>query len=151
MEPCRCMRLAAIQGLDLRKSRDSGIQQFLARSAQARGCTERAFGTIQGGCRRNSGITAFTDYDAAKRYLQRHFIADFNRFAVKPAQPKARSPNWGASSWSAGAVVFPMINDPVRGFVRPLHLRTILGCYLRYRSELLYRSCCEGAIYPFLL
>jgi hypothetical protein len=44
------MRLAAIQGLDLRKSRDSapGIQQFLARAAQARGCTERAFGTIQG-------------------------------------------------------------------------------------------------------
>jgi hypothetical protein len=34
-----------------------GIHQILARSPQARGRGERAFGTIQGGCRRNSGTT----------------------------------------------------------------------------------------------
>ena len=35
-----------------------GIHQILARSPQARGRSERAFGTIRDGCPRNSGITA---------------------------------------------------------------------------------------------
>jgi plasmid maintenance system killer protein len=36
---------------------------------------------------RHYGIT---DYEAANRYLEQHFIADFNRrFTVKPAQPES--------------------------------------------------------------
>src|SRR5947209_20304298 len=42
-----------------------------------------------GAGQRDSG-NQISDYDAANRYLQQHFIADFNRrFTVKPAQPES--------------------------------------------------------------
>ena len=67
-----------------------GIHQILARSPQARGRSERAFGTIQGRLPQELRHNGITDYDAANRYLQQHFIADFNRrFTVKPAQPES--------------------------------------------------------------
>src|SRR5438132_9382152 len=67
-----------------------GIHQILARSPQARGRSERAFGTIQGRLPQELRHNSITDYDAANRYLQQHFIADFNRrFTVKPAQPES--------------------------------------------------------------
>jgi hypothetical protein len=67
-----------------------GIQQILARSPQARGRSERAFGTLQGRLPQELRHNGITDYDAANRYLQQHFIADFNRrFTVKPAQPES--------------------------------------------------------------
>src|ERR1700730_3074 len=52
-----------------------GIRQILARSPQARGRSERAFGTIQG---------------RLPQELRHHGIPDFNpRFTVKPAQPES--------------------------------------------------------------
>jgi transposase len=67
-----------------------GIHQILARSPQARGRSERAFGTIQGRLPQELRHNGITDYDAANRYLEQHFIADFNRrFTVKPAQPES--------------------------------------------------------------
>jgi transposase len=67
-----------------------GIRQILARSPQARGRSERAFGTIQGRLPQELRHNGITDYDAANRYLEQHFIADFNRrFTVKPAQPES--------------------------------------------------------------
>ena len=67
-----------------------GIRQILARSPQARGRSERAFGTIQGRLPQELRHHGITDYDAANRYLAQHFIADFNRrFTVKPAQPES--------------------------------------------------------------
>jgi transposase len=67
-----------------------GIHQILARSPQARGRSERAFGTIQGRLPQELRHHGITDYNAANRYLQEHFIADFNRrFTVKPAQPES--------------------------------------------------------------
>ena len=67
-----------------------GIHQILARSPQARGRSERAFGTIQGRLPQELRHHGITDYDAANRYLEQHFIADFNRrFTVKPAQPES--------------------------------------------------------------
>ncbi|MBV8771878.1 MAG: hypothetical protein JO166_06040, partial [Deltaproteobacteria bacterium] len=67
-----------------------GIRQILARSPQARGRSERAFGTIQGRLPQELRVHAITDYSAANRYLEQHFIADFNRrFTVKPAQPES--------------------------------------------------------------
>src|SRR5437870_4027293 len=67
-----------------------GIHQILARSPRARGRSERAFGTIQGRLPQELRHNDITDYDAANRYLQQHFIADFNRrFTVKPAQPES--------------------------------------------------------------
>ena len=67
-----------------------GIHQILARSPQARGRSERAFGTIQGRLPQELRHNGITDYDAANRYLEQHFIADFNRrFTVKPAQKES--------------------------------------------------------------
>ncbi len=67
-----------------------GIHQILARSPQARGRSERAFGTIQGRLPQELRHNRITDYEAANRYLAQHFIADFNRrFTVKPAQPES--------------------------------------------------------------
>jgi hypothetical protein len=67
-----------------------GIHQILARSPQARGRSERAFGTIQGRLPQELRHHGITDYAAANRYLEQHFIADFNRrFTVKPAQPES--------------------------------------------------------------
>lgn len=64
-----------------------GIRQILARSPQARGRSERAFGTIQGRLPQELRYHGITDYAAANRYLEQHFVADFNRrFTVKPAQ-----------------------------------------------------------------
>ena len=64
-----------------------GIRQILARTPQARGRGERAFGTIQGRLVPELRLHAIADYDAANRYLERHFIADFNRrFTVRPAE-----------------------------------------------------------------
>jgi transposase len=67
-----------------------GIRQILARSPQARGRSERAFGTIQGRLPQELRHNRITDYDSANRYLEQHFIADFNRrFTVKPAQQES--------------------------------------------------------------
>src|SRR6202047_1712026 len=46
-----------------------GIHQILARSPQARGRSERAFGTIQGRLPQELRHHGITDYDAANRYL----------------------------------------------------------------------------------
>jgi hypothetical protein len=67
-----------------------GIRQILARSPQARGRSERAFGTIQGRLPQELRVNRITDYQAANNYLEQAFIPDFNRrFTVKPAQPKS--------------------------------------------------------------
>src|SRR5215469_13082146 len=70
--------------------RTLGIHQILARSPQARGRSERAFGTIQGRLPQELRHQGITDYGAANRYLEQQFAPDFNRrFTVKPAQPES--------------------------------------------------------------
>src|SRR6201981_55341 len=67
-----------------------GIRQILAYSPQARGRSERAFGTIQGRLPQELRHQGITDYAAANRYLEQHFIPDFNRrFTIKPAHPES--------------------------------------------------------------
>jgi len=67
-----------------------GIRQILARSAPARGRSERAFGTLQGRLPQELRLNRIADYDAANRYLEQVFIPDFNRrFTVKPAQKES--------------------------------------------------------------
>src|SRR5215469_11743030 len=56
-----------------------GIKQILARSPQARGRSQRAFGTIQGRLPQELRYHSISDYAAANRYLEQHFVADFNR------------------------------------------------------------------------
>ena len=92
---CRTSRAGAgpdeiQQGQVSRALRAVGIRQILARSPEARGRSERAFGTIQGRLPQELKLTGITDYEAANRYLDQAFIADFNhRFTVKPAQSES--------------------------------------------------------------
>src|SRR5947199_1902484 len=67
-----------------------GIHQILAYSPQARGRSERAFGTIQGRLPQELRHQCINDYATANHYLEQHFIPDFNRrFTIKPAQPES--------------------------------------------------------------
>lgn len=62
-----------------------GIEQILARSPQARGRSERAFGTIQGRLPQELRRAGITDYPRANDYLEKVFLPDFNRrFTVEP-------------------------------------------------------------------
>lgn len=64
-----------------------GIRQILAHSPQARGRSERAFGTIQGRLPQELRAAGIRSYAEANLYLDRVFVRDFNRkFAVPPAQ-----------------------------------------------------------------
>jgi transposase len=69
-----------------RVCRALGIRQILARSPEARGRSERAFGTIQGRLPQELRLRGVRDYAEANRYLER-FVADFNRrFTVAPTE-----------------------------------------------------------------
>lgn len=64
-----------------------GIRQIFARSPQARGRSERAFGTCQGRLPQELRLEGIRSYDKANEYLNRVFLPKFNRrFTVKPAQ-----------------------------------------------------------------
>jgi len=66
-----------------------GIGHILARSPEARGRSERCFGTLQGRLPQELRVAGITDYDGANEYLEKHFVPDFNRrFSVEPAQPE---------------------------------------------------------------
>src|SRR5450432_2209693 len=72
-----------------RALRTLGIRQILARSPEARGRSERAFGTIQGRLPQELRVAEITTYEGANVYLEKIFVPDFNRrFTVKPAQPE---------------------------------------------------------------
>lgn len=65
-----------------------GIGQILAYSPQARGRSERAFGTIQGRLPQELKDAGIIDYEDANVYLERRFVPDFNRrFTVEPVEP----------------------------------------------------------------
>jgi hypothetical protein len=78
-----------------------GIHQILALSPQARGRSERAFGTIQGRLPQELRVNGITAYAAANRYLEQHFIADFIA-ASRSSRPSPRAPSsgWQGSSWN---------------------------------------------------
>lgn len=78
------------QGQVSRVLKTLGIRQILARSPQARGRSERAFGTIQGRLPNELALEGIRSYEQANLYLQKRFVPDFNRrFTVKPAQPES--------------------------------------------------------------
>lgn len=64
-----------------------GIRHILARSPEARGRGERAFGTIQDRLPKELRLHGITDYAAANTYLEETFVPDFNRrFTIAPLQ-----------------------------------------------------------------
>lgn len=73
-----------------RALRALGIRHILARSPEARGRSERAFGTIQGRLPQELRLAGITTYREANAYLKKTFQPDFNRkFTVEPAQAES--------------------------------------------------------------
>jgi transposase len=67
--------------------RELGIQMIPAYSPQARGRSERNFGTWQGRLPQELRLAGISSVEAANRFLREHYIAEFNRhFTVKPTQ-----------------------------------------------------------------
>jgi transposase len=70
-----------------RALRELGIQMIPAYSPQARGRSERNFGTWQGRLPQELRLAGCTTLEAANRFLREHYMAEFNcRFQVQPEQ-----------------------------------------------------------------
>jgi hypothetical protein len=70
-----------------RVMRRLGVRVIYARSPQARGRSERAFGTIQNRLPQELRAAGIADWESANRYLKEVFTPDFNsRFTVDPAE-----------------------------------------------------------------
>src|ERR1017187_2881373 len=70
-----------------RALRELGVQMIPAYSPQARGRSERNFGTWQGRLPQELRLRGIQTVDEANRFLREHYIAEFNRrFQLAPAQ-----------------------------------------------------------------
>src|SRR5271166_7048197 len=70
-----------------RALRELGVQMIPAYSPQARGRSERSFGTWQGRLPQELRLHGITTLEAANQFLREDYIAAFNgRFQVAPAQ-----------------------------------------------------------------
>src|SRR5438132_6273843 len=64
-----------------------GIEHIRAMTPEARGRSERCFGTLQGRLPQELRLHSITSYETANRYLEESFVADFNRrFTVRPRE-----------------------------------------------------------------
>ena len=71
-----------------RALRELGIQMIPAYSPQARGRSERNFGTWQGRLPQELRLRGIRTVEEANRFLREEYLAEFNRrFRVVPAQP----------------------------------------------------------------
>ena len=73
-----------------RAMRDLGIEMIPAYSPQARGRSERNFGTWQGRLPQELRVRGITTLEEANRFLRENYIAELNRkFSVPAAQPES--------------------------------------------------------------
>ena len=71
-----------------RALRELNIHMIAAYSPQARGRSERSFGTWQGRLPQELRLAGITTVEAANAFLREHYVQEFNsRFAVKASQP----------------------------------------------------------------
>lgn len=71
-----------------RALKELGITMIPAYSPQARGRSERGFGTWQGRLPQELRLAGITRVDAANHFLNDKYVGEFNtKFSVKPAQP----------------------------------------------------------------
>jgi len=71
-----------------RALRELGVRMIPAYSPQARGRSERSFGTWQGRLPQELRLRGIRTVEAANAFLREHYIGEFNRrFHVKAAQP----------------------------------------------------------------
>ena len=70
-----------------RAMKELGVQMIPAYSPQARGRSERSFGTWQGRLPQELRLAGIRDLAGANRFLREHYIAEFNtKFSVAPAE-----------------------------------------------------------------
>ena len=70
-----------------RALKELGIQTIAAYSPQARGRSERSFGTWQGRLPQELRLASITTLEGANSFLRQHYIAEFNqKFTIRPAQ-----------------------------------------------------------------
>jgi transposase len=70
-----------------RAMKDLGVQMIAAYSPQARGRSERSFGTWQGRLPQELRLAGIDTVEGANRFLRERYIAEFNRkFSVAPAE-----------------------------------------------------------------
>lgn len=69
-----------------RAMQDLGIQTIAAYSPEARGRSERNFGTWQNRLPQELRVAGITKLEEANRFLREHYIAEFNRKFSVPAQ-----------------------------------------------------------------
>jgi len=70
-----------------RALKELGVQMIAAYSPQARGRSERSFGTWQGRLPQELRLAGITTREAANQFLREHYIAAFNeKFMVKAAE-----------------------------------------------------------------
>jgi transposase len=70
-----------------RAMKELGVQMIAAYSPQARGRSERSFGTWQGRLPQELRVAGITSLEAANRFLREQYIGEFNaKFTVKAAQ-----------------------------------------------------------------
>jgi len=71
-----------------RALKELGIEMIPAYSPQARGRSERGFGTWQGRLPQELRLAGITTVEAANHFLNAKYVGEFNKkFSVKPAQP----------------------------------------------------------------
>lgn len=137
---------AVQEGQVSRALRVLGIHHILARSPEARGRSERAFGTIQGRLPQELRVAGITDYAAANGYLVQHFVPDFNRrFTVTPAQ--------------AGSAFVPVVGVDIELLLAAQHERVVrndstvsfeaLTLQLPQRPERLHYVRCPVLVHEF--
>jgi len=68
-----------------RAMKDLGIRMIPAYSPQARGRSERSFGTWQGRLPQELRLRGITTLEAANQFLQQSYIAEFNQKFARPA------------------------------------------------------------------
>lgn len=72
-----------------------GIEMIAAYSPEARGRSERMFGTLQGRLPKELALASIGDMDKANQFLEKQFLPAFNqRFSVKPASSESAFVPW---------------------------------------------------------
>src|SRR5512142_1723361 len=71
-----------------RAMRELGVQMIPAYSPQARGRSERSFGTWQGRLPQELRLHGIAQLEAANRFLREHYLAEFNRRFQTPASER---------------------------------------------------------------
>jgi transposase len=89
-----------------------GIRQILAWSPQARGRSERGFGTIQGRLPQELRVAGITTYEQANVYLEEVFVPDFNR-------------RFTVTATENGSAFLPLVGVDLELLLSVQHTRTV--------------------------